>query len=340
MRVLVLGGTVFVGRHVVEEALRRGHALTLFNRGESGPELYPGVEQLRGERSGDLAALRGRSFDAAIDTSGYFPGDVERSAQLLAPSVGGYVFVSTRSVYADVSVPGRNEDAPLAELPEGAPLDELGPGSYGPLKALCEREVERAFGERAAILRPGLIVGPYDPTNRFAYWPRRIAMGGDVLAPAPPEAAVQVIDARDLAAFALDLLEREVGGTYDVVAPAGTLTLGGVLETCRAVSASDARLVWVDAAFLLERGVEPWTELPLWTPGPEHAGFQRGDVSRALAAGLRVRPLAATAADTLAWETFESERPWAPRLGIGHGPLTAERERDLLAEWAAAHSGR
>jgi 2'-hydroxyisoflavone reductase len=325
MRILVLGGTSFAGRHLVELARPRGHDLVLFNRGRTGADLHPGVERVVGERAGSLDGLRGRTFDAVVDMSGYFPSDVERSAQLLAGSAGRYLFVSTRSVYADHSRPGSNEEAALAELPPGAPADEITGESYGPLKVRCERAARAAFGERLLILRPGLIVGPYDPTGRFTYWPVRVAAGGDVLAPAPPDQPIQVVDARDLVTFALDLLERDAGGTFDVVSPAGMLTLGGVLDAGLAAGSGDAHLVWVDEAFLLERGVEPWTELPLWTPGPDMAGFQRSDVSRALAAGLSIRPIAETVADTLRWASLAK-----PGAGAS---MTREREAALLREW-------
>jgi 2'-hydroxyisoflavone reductase len=325
MRILVLGGTSFAGRHLVELALARGHVVVLFNRGRTGAGLHPGVERVVGERAGSLDGLGGRSFDAVVDMSGYFPRDVERSAGMLAGSAGRYLFVSTRSVYADHSQPGANEESALAELPPGAPEDEITGESYGPLKVRCERAARAAFGDRTLILRPGLIVGPYDPTGRFTSWPVRVAAGGDVLAPAPPDQSIQVVDARDLVAFALDLLERDSGGTFDVVSPGGLLTLGSVLDACIATAGGDARLVWVDEAFLLERGVEPWTELPLWTPGEDMAGFQRSDVSRALAAGLEIRPIAETVADTLRWAQEASPGPGQS--------MTREREAALLREW-------
>jgi 2'-hydroxyisoflavone reductase len=335
MRVLVLGGTVFVGRHLVDDALGRGHEITLFNRGQSNRDLFPQVERLRGERSGDLAPLRGRSFDAVVDTSGYLPADVRASAQLLAGQADRYLFVSSRSVYADTATPDIDEEAPLAELPDGASEDELTGEAYGALKALCERAAQQAFGERCTVLRPGLIVGPHDQTNRFGYWPRRVAEGGDVLAPAPPEQPLQVIDVRDLVAFALDLLEGGRGGTYSVTTAPGEITFGSLLDTCLEAAGSDARTVWVDEAFLLKREVQPWTELPLWTPGADYAGFQRGSTARAQAAGLDCRPLAETVRDTLAWEQSVAGTPkLTGRLGAGSGPLTPERERALLAEWS------
>ncbi len=325
MRILVLGGTSFAGRHLVELGRVRGHDFVLFNRGRTGAELHPGVERVTGERAGDLDGLRGRTFDAVVDMSGYFPPDVERSAGLLADAAGRYLFVSSRSVYSDHSRPGANEDSPVGELPPGAPDDEITEESYGPLKLGCERAAQAAFGDRAVVLRPGLIVGPHDPTGRFTYWPVRAADGGDMLAPAPPDQPVQVVDARDLATFALDLLERDAGGTFDVVSPGGMLTFGGVLDACVAAAGGGVRPVWVDEAFLLERGVEPWTELPLWTPGEDMAGFQRSDVSRALRAGLKIRPIAETAADTLRWAQDAAPDP---------GPaMTQEREAALLGEW-------
>jgi nucleoside-diphosphate-sugar epimerase len=328
MRILVLGGTAFAGRHLIDLALERGHDLVMFNRGMTAPGVHPGVRRITGERAGDLAGLGGLEVDAVVDTSGYFPADVERSAQALAPTARSYLFFSSRSVYADHSAPGANEESALAELPADAPADEITGESYGPLKAACERAVQTAFPGRAVILRPGLIVGPHDPTGRFTYWPQRVAEGGDVLAPGPPDQPLQAIDARDLAAFALDLLERGAAGTFDVVTPDGMLTLAGVLNACQAAAGGGARIVWADPAFLLERGVEPWTELPLWTPGDDMAGFQRSDVSRAIAAGLRFRPIADTVSDTLRWAQEADPDPGAA--------MTREREAELLAAWAAA----
>ncbi len=326
MRLLFLGGTSFLGRHTVEEALARGHEVTLVHRGQTGAELFPAVERILADRSQDLSALAGREFDAVIDTCGYFPAELERSTAVLRGNVGSYAFISSRSVYADTSTIGLTEDSPVAELPADEPTDTITGENYGPLKAQCEAVVQAAFPDATLILRPGLIVGPHDPTGRFAYWPLRVAEGGDVLCPAPPEQAVQVIDVRDLATFTLDLLERGATGVYDTVTPAGMLTFGRVIEACVSVSGSGARPVWVSEEFLLERGVEGWTELPLWTPWPDHTGFQRSDVSRALAAGMPVRPIEDTVRDTLAW---------VRDAGLGGGsPLTREREATLLTEWS------
>ena len=326
MRILFLGGTSFVGRHTVEAALERGHEVAFLHRGHTGADLHPAAERIVADRKADLGALAGRTFDAVIDTSGYFPADVERSTAALRESAGRYLFVSTRSVYADTSTPGLTETAALAELPPAEPTDAITGENYGPLKALCEVVVRQAFGDRSIILRPGLIVGPYDPTGRFAYWPARVAEGGDVLCPAPPEQPVQVIDARDLAAFALDLVEGGGSDTFDVVCQGGTLTFEAVIEACIQAAGSDASPVWVDETFLLDRDVEPWSELPLWTPGEEMSGFQRSDVSKALAAGLRVRPMLETVRDTLAWLATAGPQ--------GGSPLTREREASLLAEWS------
>ena len=300
MRLLVLGGTVFLGRAVVDSALGGGHDVTIFTRGRTNPELFPEAERLRGDRDGDLGALEGRTWDGVVDTSGYVPRIVRQSAELLRDAVGRYVFVSSVSAYADLSSPPE-ESSPLAALED--PDSEEIMRDYGALKAACERVVEDVFGDRATIVRPGLIVGPHDPTGRFTYWPRRVAEGGRVLAPGPPEAPVQVIDVRDLGDWLVELAERGPGGAFNAVGPAEPLTFGELLGARAATATgSGARLVWAGGERLLEAGVEPWSELPLWLPGEEHAGMLRTPVERAVAAGLRFRPLAETIADTLAWD--------------------------------------
>jgi 2'-hydroxyisoflavone reductase len=325
MRLLVLGGTQFLGRHVVESALARGHEVTIFNRGQTHPELFPGVERLIGDRDGGLSALEQGEWDAVVDTSGYVPRLVRASAELLEPRVGRYLFVSSISVYADVSQPGVDEDSPVGQLEEET--EEYRGPAYGPLKALCEQAVEGLYGERATIVRPGLIVGPWDPTGRFTYWPARIAAGGDVLAPEPRDAAVQVIDGRDLADFLVLLLEEDVAGTYNATGPEEPLRFEEVLDECRRVADSDARFVWTPAEWLVEQGVQPWMELPLWLGGdPEYAGHSRIDVSRAIQAGLRFRPLERTIADTLAWYR-SGDAPIDPPAG-----LERAREQELLEQ--------
>ncbi len=239
MKLLVLGGTVFLGRHIVAEALAHGHEVTLFNRGQHNPDLFPEVEKLRGNRNGNLETLRGRRWDAVIDTCGYIPRLVRASAELLAQSVEHYTFISSISVYADFSAPGLNENAPVGKLQDEA-IEEITGETYGPLKALCEQAMENAMPGRALIIRPGLIVGPHDPTDRFTYWPYRVAQGGEVLAPGHPDRPVQIIDVRDLAKWIMRMVEAGKTGTYNATGPDYTLTIGHLLETCRSVNCTKA----------------------------------------------------------------------------------------------------
>jgi 2'-hydroxyisoflavone reductase len=330
MKLLVLGGTVFVGRHIVETALVQEHQVTIFNRGESNAELFPDVEKLTGDRDGNLAALaeqvrEGRKWDAVIDTCGYVPRIVKQSLDLLKDATEQYTFISTVSVYADFSLVGIKEDDPLARLEEET--EEITGETYGALKALCEWEVQQAFPSKALIVRPGLIVGPHDPTDRFTYWPHRVAQGGEVLAPGKPHAPVQVIDARDLAEWMLRMVAANRTGTYNAVGPEYPLTLQEVLDTSRRVSGSDARITWVRAEYLLDQGVEPWTDLPLWLHGEEYAGMDSVDISKAVAAGLTFRSLEQTIGDTLGWDDTRSE-DLERRAGIPR-----EREAELLEAW-------
>jgi 2'-hydroxyisoflavone reductase len=319
LRLLILGGTKFLGRHTVDAALAAGHDVTSFTRGRTNPDLFPQVERLRGDRDGDLGALAGREWDAVVDTSGFVPRVVRQSAELLRESVGRYVFVSSISVYDDFSQPV-DESSPLGRLED--PASENVDADYGALKAGCEDVVSEVFGERGTSVRAGLLVGPYDPTERFTYWPRRLAEGGDVLAPGEPAAPAQLVDARDLAAWLLQLAEHGPGGAINATGPAEPLTLGGLLERAIRAVGSDARLVWTDEDRLLAEGVQPWTELPLWAPGAEFAALQQTQIGRALAAGLTFRPLEETVRDTLAWSLEAGEqRP----------TLSREREAALLA---------
>ena len=310
MRLLIIGGTKFLGRATAEAALARGHELTLFNRGRTNAELFPDVEQLHGDRKRDLSLLAGRSWDAVIDPSGYIPADVRASAEQLRDT-GRYVFISSVSVYADFST-GPTESSPTAEL-GSLPVDELTPDSsnYGPLKALAEAEVERVFGERALIVRPGLIVGPHDPTGRFTYWARRLGRGGEILAPGPPERLAQFIDVRDLAEWIVDGVEQGLSGTFNA-------TNEGVAWSELLAGADPT---WVSDEFLQEHEVGPWMELPLWLPDPEWAGMHATDIRRAVEAGLRFRPLE---------ETIAGAADAPAEDGVG---LTAEREAELLAAW-------
>jgi 2'-hydroxyisoflavone reductase len=304
LKLLVLGGTKFLGRAVVEAAISRGHEVTLLNRGVTNPELFPEAEKLRGDLGAGVD-VGGRTWDAAIELD---PTQrAGRYVEMLSDSVGHYVFISTISVYADFSRP----------VDEGSQLHEPSE-EYGGLKVASERAVQAAFGERCAIVRPGLIVGPHDPTDRFTYWPRRLAEGGEVLAPGSPDQPLQIVDARDLGAWLVTVAERRVTGVFNATGPAEPLTLGSALERI----APGAQIVWVDEQVILDAGVEPWTELPLWAPGDDFAWLCRVDVARALAAGLTFRPLEGTARDTLAWSREAGEqRP----------TLTREKERELLA---------
>jgi len=315
MRLLVLGGTRFLGRALVEALLEQGHEPTLFNRGQTEPELFPDVEKLRGDRSADLSALEGHGWDIVLDVAAYFPDEVRRSVEALHGHVDRYVFVSSVSVYADHGVP-QVEGAAVAELSPGDETDD-GAESYGARKAACEQIVEEAFGASALVVRPGLIVGPHDPTGRFTYWPHRIARGGVVLAPASPEYAVQFIDVRDLADWIVRAAADGLGGTFN--ATGETMPLGELLDACIRVTRSDARLVWVPSDRLLEAGAEEWMGVPLWIVSPGWEAVNRVPISKAVATGLTFRPLADTIGATLSGAELVE--------GVG---LTPERERELL----------
>lgn len=333
MKLLILGGTVFLGRHLVEAALDRGHGVTLFNRGQHNPDLFPNVEKLRGDRDGGLDVLQGRQWDAVIDTCGYVPRLVQASAELLAGAVGHYTFISSISVYADFGPDGTDESASLHILPDPT-VEEVKPETYGGLKAFCEQAAEAAMPGKVLNVRAGLIVGPYDQGNRFPYWLKRVAQGGEVLAPGQPDRHIQVIDVRDLAEWIIRMSEEKVGGIYNVTGAPTTLTMQQLLETIRAVSSSEATLTWVDNAFLLEQGIAPFDELPFWVPDEEQGVF-KVNVDRAIAAGLTFRPIAETVQDTLTWlnskQTADEEEPaLAIRLRSG---ISLDREAALLQAW-------
>ncbi len=317
MKLLLLGGPRFLGRAVTDAALERGHELTFFNRGTTNPELYPEVERIKGDRKESLDRLAGREWDAVVDTCGYLPGVVHASVEALA-GAGLYCFVSSVSVYADFSIP-TDEDSPLAKLGDLSD-EEVTAESYGALKALCEAAVRSALGERALVARPGLIVGPHDPTGRFTYWPHRVARGGEVLAPGPPDRPTQVIDVRDLGEWIVTLCERGTGGTFNATHPG--VSFAELLDACAAVAGSAADVTWVPDEFLLEQEVGEWMELHLCLADPAFAAADRVDVSRAVAAGLAFRPLAETIRGTLDQA--------GPVDGVG---LTPEREAALLEAW-------
>lgn len=335
MDILVIGGSAFLGRAVAEEALRRGHQVTTFNRGRSHPDV-PGVEAVRGDREspGDLRRLaEGRSWDFVVDTSGHVPRVVGESARALSGRAASYVFVSTVSALRDFPAAPIRDDTGLLDCPPGA---GPGDGDYGTLKAGCERAVVQAFGDAALIIRPGLMLGPHEDVARLPWWLTRISHGGRVLAPGDPGVRMQLIDARDVAAFTLDRAEQGAGGDFNVTGPAAGTTYGEWLELCRQVTGSDAEFVWVDDGFLLEQGVTVFTELPLWggPPSPQMVNFWNVPTGKAEAAGLRTRPVAETVRDTWEWlrRIPEDERTYGS--AIPHG-LDPAKERAILAAWDA-----
>ncbi len=328
MNLLVLGGTQFVGRHLVAQALERGHTVTLFHRGRTNPELFPEAEHVLGDRDGGLDTLAGRNWDAVVDTCGYVPRLVRDAAKALHSAAPFYAFVSTISVYAEPGGEGEgpNEDSPLGVL-EDETTETVDGATYGPLKALCEAEVRNVYGDAALIVRPGLIVGPHDPTGRFTWWPARAARGGRFVAPDAPATPTQFIDARDLTAWLLDMIERRVGGTYNATGPVPPATLGDVVAAGVAAAGTDAEPVWLPEETLLAAEVRPFMELPLWVTR-EGRGLMNVDVSRAVAQGLHFRSVSETVADTLAWWRA---LPEDARPGEGRAGIAAEKEAALLA---------
>ncbi len=327
MDLLVIGGTQFVGRALVEEAVALGHDVTVFHRGKSEPDDLPVVHHLHGDRDGDLSVLSGRTWDQVVDVCAYVPGQVRALAAALEPP-GHYTLISSLSVHDEDLPAGGNEDSPLLSVP--APdVTEVTEETYGPLKVACELAAREVF-PGCCIIRPGYVVGPHDSSDRFTYWIRRAAAGGTMLAPGIPEEPMQFIDARDLAAFTLARAAVRDAGTYGVVRPEGESTTGTVLDAAIAASGSETQTVWVDADFLVDAlGEDRWTALPMWHP--QFVGSHRYDPSRAVAAGLQCRSLTATVGDTYAWDRDRGGVP----LGAG---LTAERERALLAQWAEART--
>ncbi len=338
MKLLIIGGTRFVGRHLVAAALERSHEVTLFNRGTQSSAV-PEVETISGDRNKDLDKLQGRRWDAVVDMCGYLPRAVKAAVELLSGSVERYVLISSQSAYADVSMPGVDETFPLRSLTSGQlhraySIDTSGQPSYGELygglKALCEQAAEQAMPGRVLIIRPGLIVGPYDSTDRFTYWVMRVASGGEVLAPGRPARPVQLIDARDLAKWIVSMTECSAAGIYNANRPPNTLTMRHVLDQCKSVSNSDAVFTWASEEFLREEKVAAWSEMPLWLPeeeAPQLQGFMFVNCDKAFTAGLRIRPLRDTVSNTLTWVRDE----------LGEASLKAgmdsEREQNLLRKW-------
>lgn len=347
LKVLILGGTGQTGPHLIEELRRRGHTVTMFNRGTRSEELFPDVECLIGDRQpepGDgLKALEaeiagGRRWDICIDIWPQIPRIVENTAVLLKGHVGHYMFVSSISVYVDFATPGADEGYPVGQAPD-ADTTEYTDELFGPFKAECENRVRKHYPDNHTIFRPGLIVGPRDASFRGGYWPVRVRRGGEVLAPGDGSTAIQIIDGRDLTAFEVLCMERRTGGTFDVTGPnpATPLTMRGYLETCRQAGGSDAVFTWADNAFLGEHGVGPWRDMPCWLPEEEadYAGFGKRSLARAMAAGLAHRPLVDTVRDTLAWyDGLPDDRREAVTKRAGLAP---EKEAEVLKAWHAKH---
>ena len=323
MNLLILGGTRFVGRHMTRAALDKGHTVTLFHRGRTNPDLFSDVEHLHGDRDGDLSALEGRTWDAVLDTCGYVPRIVRKSAELIQAE--HYTFVSSISVYPDDMPLHADESAEVIRL-EDPTTEEVTGETYGGLKVLCEEVVKEVYPDAALLLRPGLIVGPFDYTDRFPYWPHRVDEGGEVLAPESPDVPIQFIDARDFAEFAVASIEDRLTGTYNVVNSADGFTMGELLETCKKVSESDATFTWVAEDFLLESGIRRFSwDLPLWVR-KEDRNFLRVSSEKALSQGLEIRPLELTVRDTLGWD---KTRPKGEFTRV----ISKEREQEILREW-------
>jgi 2'-hydroxyisoflavone reductase len=322
MRILVLGGTRFLGRAIVGAALGRGDTVTLFNRGKTDPGLFPGVVTVTGDWTADLSPLDGRDWDAVIDVACYDPEVARLAAKAFANRTGRYVFVSSLSVYASQATrEAQLEDAPVAELREG--MTDYAQ-TYGPNKALCEQIFTGACGERALIGRPGLIVGPYDPTDRFPYWPRRIARGGRVLAPGDPADLAQFIDVRDLAGWLADACHDGRAGVFNLTG--SPVPFGILFDLCKTATYSGAELTWIPSERLVAVGVDPGMGIPLWVAEPGYEAFNDVDTSRAIAAGLTLRPMIDTIRDTLAWDLARGGP--AP----GDEGLSAADEERLLRE--------
>ncbi|WP_079038328.1 NAD-dependent epimerase/dehydratase family protein [Streptomyces sp. NBRC 110028] len=327
MRLLMLGGTEFVGRAVVQAALARGWQVTVFHRGRHAPP--PGVTVLRGDRTarGGLTALETGVWDAVVDTWSGAPSAVRDTARLLAGRVRHYAYVSTRSVYTHPARAGLAEDGPVVE----ASPDDGDDTDYARAKRGGELAALSAFGDRALLARPGLILGPYENIGRLPWWLTRIARGGPVLAPGPRDLPLQYIDARDLATWLLDAAERGLGGPYNTVSPPGHTTMGELLETCVRVTGSPADLRWTDPDSVLAADIAPWTDLPIWLPpGELHDTLHAADVSKAVEAGLRCRPVGETVTDTWAWlRSLGGQAPQrADRPTVGLAP---EKEAEVLA---------
>jgi len=329
MRILFLGGTSFVGRHIAEAAIAADHDVIFFNRGRTNATLFPANTTLLGDREGDVDALAALDVEVVIDTSGYTPDSVRASALAVANRVRTYYFMSSVDAYAQPIARGCDESSPTKTLAEGESTSERSPELYGAQKAACERELVAILGaERVLVARAGLMVGPYDATDRFTYWPIRFSRGGTVLAPVGRDLPIQIIDVRDVADWTIAAVERSAFGIVNLVGMPDSLNLGDVLDASAAVSAVRPEIVWVPSSFLGAENVDPWVELPLWIPDEaELRRFCSIRNDRARASGLRIRPLAETIRD------ISAEHATRPNDRAFKAGLTPERERALLAAW-------
>ena len=325
MNVLVIGGTTFLGPHVVDALLRRGHRVATFNRGRRAAPSVEGVERIVGDRATDIDRLRGGYFDAVIDTCGYFPRVVDMSVSMLAPSIRSYVFVSTISVYVDPLPPPHDESCAIATIGDPT-IEEITNESYGPLKALCEQVVVKKMEGRAAIIRPGLIVGPLDLTDRFTYWPHRAALGGEMLVPGEPDHNISFIDVRDLADFVAHAAESGLTGTFNASGDTASTTMGDLITSCLQAADASTTATWTDEQFVKANQIEPWSELPAWIPTGDDS-LMWASSSKAVAAGLKYRPLDQTVGATL---DYTRSKGLDRDLKAG---LTRERESELLRRW-------
>ncbi len=339
MKILIIGGTKFLGRHLTVAALKNNHKVTLFNRGKFSQEEFENVEQIQGDRNSALAKLADRCWDVCIDTCGYLPNSVKLSAEFLRDSIGQYVFVSSISAYANFSEANFDETAPLAELTEEQKkqLDAIDPQGeltgvvlgemYGALKVLCEREAEKAMPQRVLNVRPGLIVGEFDPTDRFSYWVMRVAKGGEILAPGNPHRFVQMIDAQDLAEWIIKMTKANKHGTFNATGKPFDLTFERMLEEIKSVSQSDAEFIWATEEFLKQENVAVWSEMPLYLHESDEdlQGFLSANIDKALAKGLKFRSLRETIRDVLNWRKTKT--------GELKAGISDEREKELLKKW-------
>jgi 2'-hydroxyisoflavone reductase len=340
LRILVLGGTRFIGLHMTALALQRGHTLTFFNRGKTHTDKFPQIERIKGDRNGEIDGLRNRQWDVVIDNSGYVPRHARLSAELLAPSVRQYIFTSSISVYPNFAEP-RDEKSPVGKLADET-IEKVDGETYGPLKALCEQAVAQAMPGRTCVIRPGLIVGPDDNTDRFTWWPARAARGGEFIAPGAPVDPFQIIDVRDLAAFAIKAAEENVTGTYNLVSNPNGFKFGELTADCISAANTQAKpalapkAVWIPADFLEEQNVEPWGEMPVWLPAKgDEAAFAGTSNAAAVAKGLKISPLGKTVDDTMAWHLA---RPAEEREKLKAG-IAPEKEAAVLAAWKSKTAG-